>query len=386
MTHSAPKNRPKKKKNLILILMLLLLITLFVVQCQLDKMKNAEIEIQKEKEKLLEWQQRRNDSLQHITDSLQQIQDSLLLLETMIDSLKKDTVAIQKEIPKTPLLTQAQKDSTRAYQDSIQAYQDSLKALELQKQIQDSLRKLDTIPPEAFLSPPPGRYYHPIKLQVKCQEADCTTWIAIGDTTQTQKENTPIEYNKTGRVFFRAEDSLGNSTAWTPADYDMASDNQCEKNAYPVPVEGKIVCVDAYEYPNKPDELPRDMVSHEQAASLCSQAGKRLCSLKEWQAACKGKDSYTYSYGNRYHPFKCNTNSTKALRSGRKDQCRSWWGMYDMNGNLWEWTSTPSPQKEGSYLVVGGSWDGQNTTQCTDNKFSFYPQNQYPFVGFRCCQ
>ena len=65
-----------------------------------------------------------------------------------------------------------------------------------------------------------------------------------------------MDYNKTGGVFFQAEDSVGNRTKWEEAKYDMASDNFCGKNAYPVPVGGKTVCVDAYEYPNVADENP----------------------------------------------------------------------------------------------------------------------------------
>ena len=73
-------------------------------------------------------------------------------------------------------------------------------------------------------------------------------------------------------------------------------------------------------------------------------------------------------------------------RSGRKEQCRSWFGMYDMNGNLWEWTSTASKDHPNMFLVAGGAWNTNNESKCTDNKFSFYPQNQYPSVGFRCCR
>lgn len=59
--------------------------------------------------------------------------------------------------------------------------------------------------------------------------------------------------------------------------------------------------------------------------------------------------------------------------------------MYDMNGNLWEWTDTPAREMPNRYLVAGGAWDTQNESKCTDTKYSFYPQNQYNFVGFRCC-
>jgi formylglycine-generating enzyme required for sulfatase activity len=144
--------------------------------------------------------------------------------------------------------------------------------------------------------------------------------------------------------------------------------------------------VDAYEYPNEADATPRDMVSQEQAEELCKQAGKHLCSIDEWQAACRGKDKTRFSYGDGYKQNKCNTNTKAMKRSGRKEQCRSWFGMYDMNGNLWEWTSTKSKDHPNMFLVAGGAWNTNNESKCTDSKFSFYPQNQYPSVGFRCCK
>jgi hypothetical protein len=383
--------RSKRRKTVILVLMLLLLITLFLVQCELQKIKENELNEQKAQTELLLWQKQRADSLKKL-DSLKVLEnslnDSLRVADSIrvADSLRKADSLSQTKVP---IIKKQDSISPKINQDSIKAIEiaEALKRDSLEKiRIQDSIRKLDTIPPEAFLTPPPGRYYEPIRLKVKCDEIKCKTWISVNDTTQKQDASTGVEYNKTGDVFFKAEDSLGNSTPWQKGSFDMASDNRCGKNGFSVPVNGKEICVDAYEYPNVADEIPRDMVSHEQAMALCEKEGKRLCSIDEWQAACRGKDKFTYSYGNKYHPFKYNTNTKKVMRSGRKDQCRSWWGMNDMNGNLWEWTSTPSSQKANSFLVAGGAWNGQNLTQCKENKFSFYPQNQYPYVGFRCCR
>ena len=397
-----PQNRNKKRNIAVLVLMFLLLLCLFIVQCQLDKMKQEALREQQESE--LEARQK------HILDSLRQLEkmraDSLAALEAarIADSIRvADSLAALDTVDNTPKPT-LNRDSIRhvrdslaalekARQDSLQHIADSLAALEKaradsleKKRIQDSIRAADQVPPTAEISPPAGRYYDPIKLKVKCDEIKCKTYLSIGDTLNPQDASKPIEYNKTGSVFYLAEDSVGNRTAWEEAKYDMASDNICGKNAYPVPVGGKTVCVDAYEYPNVADENPRDMVSHEQAVSLCEQAGKHLCTIEEWQAACRGKDNTKYSYGDGYKQNKCNTNTKTAKRSGRKEQCRSWWGMYDMNGNLWEWTATASKEHPNMFYVAGGAWNTNNGSRCTESKFSFYPQNQYPSVGFRCCK
>lgn len=372
-------NQKKSKKNLVYILLIfILLICLFLVQCALKNVGTPKEELPPPPE---------------TKPSVTVIAQEKPPVDTLPkDTVKKDSVVKvekiqtpkkEKIIPPKPAIDSAalkKQDSIRLA-DSI-AKADSLRIL-------DSLAKLpsDSIPPTVSLIPPPGRYYEPIKLKARCDEIKCNTWISIGDTNSPQEAKKGFEYNKTGTVFFRAQDSAGNFSAWQTGEYDMASDNRCGKNAYPVPVNGKEVCVDAYEYPNKADEVPKDMVSHEEAASLCAAIGKRLCELNEWQAACKGREKDNrYSYGTSYIPTRCNSNTKAAQRSGRKNQCRSWWGMYDMNGNLWEWTATKSKEKETAFLVVGGSWSGNNQTRCTESSYSFYPQNQYPSVGFRCCK
>ena len=357
------KNKRKKKNIAILVLMFLLLVTLFMVQCHLDQIKQDALA--KEQETALEMQRRHTlDSLRAIekarADSIR-MADSLAKLnaDNLADSLRiADSLRVADSI--AALKNNVNRDSIRHVRDSLNRIKDSLAAIDKaradslqriadslaliekakadsleKKRIQDSIRAADQVPPVAEIAPPAGRYYDPIKLKVKCEEIKCKTFLSIGDTLHAQEAGKAIEYNKTGSVFFYAEDSVGNRTAWEEAKYDMASDNICGKNAYPVPLGGKTVCVDAYEYPNKADELPRDMVSQEQAASLCQQEGKHLCSLAEWQAACKSKDNTRYSYGDSYKQNKCNTNTKAAKRSGRKEQCRSWYGMYDMNGNLY---------------------------------------------------
>jgi len=400
--NSNTQNKHKKRNIVVLVLMFLLLLCLFIAQCQLDKIKQEAL--RKEQETELEARQK------HILDSLRLLEkmraDSLAALEAarIADSIRiADSLAALDTVDNTPKPT-LNRDSIRhvrdslaalekARQDSLQRIADSLAALEkaradsIEKQrLLDSIRAADQVPPTAEITPPAGRYYDPIKLKVKCDEIKCKTFLSIGDTLHPQDASKAVEYNKTGSVFYFAEDSVGNKTAWEEAKYDMASDNICGKNAYPVPVGGKTVCVDAYEYPNVPDENPRDMVSHEEAVSLCEQAGKHLCTIDEWQAACRGKDKTRYSYGDSYKQNKCNTNTKAVKRSGRKEQCRSWWGMYDMNGNLWEWTSSTSKDHPNMFLVAGGAWNTNNGSQCTESKFSFYPQNQYPSVGFRCCK
>lgn len=361
------QKKKKSRNKITLLLMLFILICLFLVQCVLKNWKE-------EAEKIPE-----------VIEEKKEVVEEKIVEEKpdTVETIVEDTVQIPIDtiVPKPkPLIKDSVKKKEPKKIDSVKTEE------KIPEEIKEEKLPSDTTPPTVSLLPPPGRYYEPIKLKAKCDEIKCASWVSFGDTLNPIDAKKGVEYNKTGVVFFRAQDSSGNYSEWFQGDYDMASDNRCGKNAYPVPVGGKEICVDAYEYPNKEGEVARDMVSQEQAATLCANEGKRLCTITEWQAACRGKDSFKFSYGNSYIPARCNTNTSSALRAGRKNQCRSWWGMYDMNGNLWEWTSTKSKEKESAFLVAGGSWSANAQSRCSETSYSFYPQNQYPSVGFRCCK
>ncbi|MDR2579519.1 MAG: SUMF1/EgtB/PvdO family nonheme iron enzyme [Fibromonadaceae bacterium] len=374
------KKKGRRRFWLLLLLILLLLLLFSLFQWKIKERNN----------KLAT--EHRLRQLEYAIEEAQRIADSLAKLDSLF---KADSIRLMDSLRIADSLARARADSlartrgdfsTKARGDSLaKAVADSLARARARA---DSLaRARDTIPPVPSILPPAGRYFKPVNLRVECDKPKCETEMSIGDSLNAVKGK--IEnYNKTGRVYFRARDSLGKLSRWEFADYDMASDNNCAENSFPVPVKGKSVCVDVYAYPNRAGEKPRNMVSHEAAGRLCEQAGKRLCTIEEWQTACKGKSNLRYPYGNVYNQRKCVTdlrNAKEPNRSGFAEHCRSWYGMYDMSGNVWEWTSTPA-QRAGLFLVAGGAWNTQNASSCSETKFSFYPQNEYAFVGFRCCK
>ena len=382
------KNDEEKKKGRrrfwALIIIILLLLLLFL---------GFQVKIRGERDRLEAEARQRQFELS--IERAQRIADSLIRADSLARLAGGYADSVAKAIADS--IAKARADSLArlagGYADSIaKARADSVaKAIadSIAKAKADSIAKAnaDIVAPVPAILPPAGRYYKPLSIRVECDEPKCETELSVGDSLNPQKGK--IEnYNKTGKVYFRAVDSAGNASPWEAAAYDMASDNTCAENSYPVPVKGKNICIDAYEYPNKHGEKPRNMVSQDAATRLCEQAGKRLCSIDEWQAACRGNANSRYPYGNAYNQTKCATDLKSAKepnRSGFKEHCRSWHGMYDMSGNLWEWTSTQA-QREGLFLVAGGAWNTQNASSCTETKFSFYPQNEYPFVGFRCCK
>ena len=111
--------------------------------------------------------------------------------------------------------------------------------------------------------------------------------------------------------------------------------------------------MDAYEYPNRLGEKPL-LATWFDAAMLCAAEGKRLCESAEWKRACAGQEAFQYSstddvtdlehledFGLRF----CNTarsyHSTLEdgiAQSGSYPNCQAGNEIYDLTGNLREWT------------------------------------------------
>ena len=146
-------------------------------------------------------------------------------------------------------------------------------------------------------------------------------------------------------------------------------------------------CVDYYEYPNGRGRPPAGKGSYKSAEQTCKKAGKRLCSEHEWEKACKGRAGTRYPYGNQWDPTACNTeddegNDRAVEKSGTFKKCRSDFNVYDLAGNVAEWTSTV----EGSnYVVKGGSADRPGyDSRCAARKKKKATEVS-EILGFRCC-
>lgn len=135
--------------------------------------------------------------------------------------------------------------------------------------------------------------------------------------------------------------------------------------------------------------LPWVSVNWNDAEAACQASGKRLCAKDEWGDACDGtigEGGNTYPYGDDYQASTCNGNDAgndRAMPTGDMSGCTSDYGVYDMSGNVWEWTDELS----GDYRVIrGGSWDnGSNYLACS-YRDADYPTGTGGSIGFRCCQ
>lgn len=95
------------------------------------------------------------------------------------------------------------------------------------------------------------------------------------------------------------------------------------------------------EYPEGLDEHPVTNVSWTQAMAYALWAGKTLPTEEQWEKAARGVDGRLYPWGNEYSKGKTNieidgARNTAPVGSYREDV--SPYQVYDMSGNVMEWT------------------------------------------------
>jgi formylglycine-generating enzyme len=172
-------------------------------------------------------------------------------------------------------------------------------------------------------------------------------------------------------------------------------------------------CIDRYEYPNEKGGHPPVMVSFYDGSGLCAEKDKRLCYESEWTAACEGPEEKPFPYGWERSAEACNFDNAwvdpslkkiyspdpsisgpelkrldRSVPSGSKPKCVSDYGVFDLTGNVDEWTLADHdrPKEKGRFSALkGGAW-GHVRNACRPVTTSHEPEFRYYFVSFRCCK
>lgn len=157
--------------------------------------------------------------------------------------------------------------------------------------------------------------------------------------------------------------------------------------------------------------LPWASVTKLEAKSACELAGARLCTVDEWQTACRSENDTAFPYGTDFQVDTCNGlgydtdqstagNQDAVLSVNLPSSCTSIWGsdnLLNMSGNVKEWTvvsysgSTPT-----GYQMRGGAFDTPNLGTTAAGLSCNYelpdPEDvavgtlRLPTTGFRCCK
>ena len=161
---------------------------------------------------------------------------------------------------------------------------------------------------------------------------------------------------------------------------------------------------------SKRDAVPQGNISQVAAAAACAAASKRLCTDDEWLRACRGTSNATYPYGATRQPGVCN--DARAMHpavelygtsdawvfshldspclaqepnglapAGAHAGCVTPDGVFDLMGNLHEWTADPAGTFRGGFYV-DTRLNGEGCLYATTAHAASY--GDYA-TGFRCC-
>jgi formylglycine-generating enzyme required for sulfatase activity len=155
---------------------------------------------------------------------------------------------------------------------------------------------------------------------------------------------------------------------------------------------------------------PQGYISKIEAEAACKNARKRLCTGEEWERACRGRKPTTFPYGDEHKAGYCNDSGTAPVvaydelndprineapntvaPTGSFSHCRNGYGVYDMVGNLHEWTADVHAGAGGAGGTLGVFRGGyyqeahKNGEGCAYKTVVHAVDYHDYSTGFRCC-
>jgi len=240
-------------------------------------------------------------------------------------------------------------------------------------------------------------YWNPLR------RAERTDAASPGTTADHGETSVPMSYIAGGRFLMGSTELIQGDEDSKPAHF--VSVKPFYLDAYEVSCEEYKKCVDARkckapanwvnnQYPSGTAHQPVTRVSWEDANAYAAWVGKRLPTEEEWEFAARGPQSLLYPWGVSWKDDCANANGAS---SGLKDvgsfKCGSPYGVSDMIGNAWEWTSSSwaaysngllaNPGSGNEKVIRGGSWESPRSITSAFRQGFSGPGDQ---TGFRCAR
>jgi formylglycine-generating enzyme required for sulfatase activity len=151
-------------------------------------------------------------------------------------------------------------------------------------------------------------------------------------------------------------------------------------------------------YKSGEEDLPVVNISQDDARSYAVYCGMRLPSEQEWQYLAAGPEHLKYPWGNKKDYARCNVYGTKLCAVDGYPDGVSPFGLYNMCGNVWEFTDETRYDGEkdhyfltlrgGSYYTAPDYWHAECGLVPNDYHLKAHmlgdAMNRYETVGFRC--
>jgi formylglycine-generating enzyme required for sulfatase activity len=155
-------------------------------------------------------------------------------------------------------------------------------------------------------------------------------------------------------------------------------------------------CIDRYEFTAPGEKLPIVNVAFPEAEHLCRKMDKRICFEQEWEFACEGPEAWPYPYGFVRDGKRCNHDKDNLFVRGNElyDQrvaadslpdCKSPFGVFNLVGNVDEWTHRPGTKPPNRSILRGGWWL-MGRSRCRAATSSHNETYAGAQTGFRCCK
>ncbi len=139
----------------------------------------------------------------------------------------------------------------------------------------------------------------------------------------------------------------------------------------------------------KGSNLPVDSVTWNEADQYCKKVGKRLPTEWEWEKAAKGGSNSIYAWGDNgdlagEYAWTGEDPGQRTHPVGQKKP--NGYGLYDMAGNVWEWTASDYDNSGKTKVLRGGSWSGPRYDTRPASRYYSVPGDRIRNIGFRCSQ